>query len=104
MLGTAAEIGDVEGARMGRAVSADDSGAVDGEANRETLNRDIVHDLVVGALQERRIDCAKRLEALGGEAGGEGHRMLLGDADIEGAFGKLLARTDRFPCRPASPP
>ena len=69
----AAEIGDVEGAGMGRAVGADEAGAVDGEAHRQRLDRDVVDDLVVGALQEGRIDRGERLQALGGEAGGEGH-------------------------------
>jgi hypothetical protein len=49
-----------------------------------------VYDLVVGALQERRIDGHERLEAFGGEPGGEGHPMLLGNADIEAAMGKFL--------------
>ena len=70
---------------MGRAVGADEAGAVDGEAHRQALDRDVVHDLVVAALQEGRIDRAERLVAFGREAGGERHRMLLGDADIEGA-------------------
>ena len=86
----AAEIGDVEGAGMGRAVGADEAGAVDGEAHRQVLDRDVVHDLVVGALQEGRVDGGERLEALGGEAGGEGHGVLLGDADVEAAVGKFL--------------
>ena len=102
--GQAAEIGDVERAGMGRAVGADQAGAVDGEAHRQPLDRDVVHDLVVGALQEGRIDRGERLEAFGREPGREGHRMLLGDADIEGAVGKFLARTDRARCRTASPP
>ena len=55
------------------------------------LDRDVVHDLVVGALQEGRIDRRERLEALGREAGGEGDAVLLGDADVEGALGELLA-------------
>ena len=79
----AAEIGDVERAGMRRAVGADQAGAVDGEAHRQALDRDVVHDLVVGALQEGRVDRGERLEAFGREAGGEGHRVLLGDADIE---------------------
>ena len=54
--GQAAEIGDVERAGMGRAVGADKAGAVHGEAHRQALDRDVVHDLVVGALQEGRID------------------------------------------------
>ena len=43
------------------------------EAHRQVLDRDVVHDLVVGALQEGRIDRAERLEAFGRQAGGEGH-------------------------------
>ena len=50
-----------------------------------------MHDLIVGALQEARIDGAKRAESFGREAGGEGHRVLLRDADIEGALGESFA-------------
>ena len=78
---------------MGLPVGADQPGAVDREAHRQFLDRDIVHDLVIGALQKGRIDRGERLHALGGEAGGEGHRVLLGDADIEAAFREFLART-----------
>ncbi len=65
-------------------------GAVDGEAHRQLLDGDVVHDLVVAALQEGRVDRRERLEALAGEAGGEGDGVLLGDADIEAALGKAL--------------
>jgi hypothetical protein len=44
-----------------------------------------VDNLVVAALQERRIDRAERLHALGRKTGRKRHRMLFGDADIEGA-------------------
>ncbi len=88
---------------MRRPVGADEAGAVDGEAHRQPLDGDVVHDLIVGALQERRIDGGERLQALGGETGGERHRVLLGDADVEGALGKLLAEAGRGRCRPASP-
>ena len=87
----AGEIGDVEGAGVRRAVGADETGAIDGEAHRQALDGDVVHDLVVGALQERGIDGGERLQAFGGEAGGEGDGVLLGDADVERALGKLLA-------------
>ena len=75
---------------MGRAVGADEAGAVHGEAHRQPLDRDVVHHLVVAALQEGRIDRAERLVAFGRQAGGERHRMLLGDADVEGALRKHL--------------
>ncbi len=75
---------------MGLAVGADEPGAIDGKTHRQFLDRDVVHDLVVGALQKGRIDRGKRLHALGRETRGEGHRMLLGDADVEAAIGEFL--------------
>ena len=58
--GQVREIGDVEGAGVGRAVRADEPGAVDGEAHRQALERDVVDDLVVAALEEGRVDRAER--------------------------------------------
>ena len=49
-----------------------------------------MHDLVVGALQEGGIDRAERFETFGRHAGRERHRMLFGDAHIEGAIGTAL--------------
>jgi hypothetical protein len=53
-----------------------------------------VDQLVVGALQEGRVDRHHRLEPLAGDAGGEGHSMLLGDADVEVALGEALVELD----------
>ena len=60
-VGQAGEIRDVERAGVRRAVRADQPGAIDGEAHGQVLDRDVVHDLIVGALQEGRIDRAERL-------------------------------------------
>ena len=80
---------------MRRAVGADQAGAVHGKAHRQPLDRDVVHHLVVAALQEGRIDRAERLVALGRKACGERHRMLLGDADVECALREhLLEQVD----------
>jgi hypothetical protein len=49
-----------------------------------------VDDLVVPALQERRVDRAEGHQALGRQAGREGHRVLLGDADVERAVREPL--------------
>ena len=84
-------------------VGADEPGAVEGKAHGQALDRYVVHDLVVGALQEGRIDHRERLHALDGEPAGEGHRVLLGDAHVEGALGELSCRRGRARCRPASP-
>ena len=98
----AAEIGDIERAGMGGAVGADKTGAIDGKPHRQGLDRDVVHDLVIGALQEGRVDRGERLEAFGGEPGAERHGMLLGDADIEEALSGIPLRTGRARCRMAS--
>ena len=99
----AAEIGDVERAGMRRPVGADQAGAIHREAHRQLLDRDVVHDLVIGALQEGRIDRGERLEAFGREAGGERDAVLLGNADIEGAVRETLSGTGRCRCPTASP-
>ena len=44
----------VESARVGRPVGADEAGAINVEADRQALDRNIVHDLVVRALKESR--------------------------------------------------
>ena len=60
-IGQGAEISEVEAAGVGRAIGADQPGAVHREAHRQILDRDVVDDLVVGALQEGRIDRANGL-------------------------------------------
>ena len=44
---------------------------------------------IEGALQERGIDGAERLETLGGQPGGEQHRVLFGDPHIEILVGMM---------------
>ncbi len=52
-----------------------------------------MHQLIIGPLQEGRVDGDHRLHAFAGHAGGEGDGMLFGDADVEVAlwiaFGEL---------------
>ena len=47
-----AQIADVERAGMRGAVGADQSGAVDGEAHRQLLQRHVMRHLIIAALQE----------------------------------------------------
>ena len=89
-VGNAGDEGQVEGAVVRRAIGADQAAAVDRENDRQILQRDVVDQLVVGALQEGRVDGDDRLQAFAGEAGGEGDGMLLGDADIEIAIRECL--------------
>ena len=88
----AAEIGDVERAGVRWPIGADKPGPIDRKAHRKRLNRDIVHDLIVGALQERRIDHAERLETFRRESRRERHRVLFGDANVEESVGNALPK------------
>ena len=66
-----------------RSVFTWDSGPVHTEDDREVLERDVVYDRVVRALQERGVNCHYRPHSLGGESGGEGDAMRFGDAHVE---------------------
>ena len=78
---------------MRRPVGTDNARAVDRKDHRQILKRNVVDRLVVGALEERRIDRDDRLHAFARESRGERHRMLLGNADVEIALGKRLRKT-----------
>jgi len=67
---------------VGRAVVGDDPGPVEGENDGQVLQADIVVDLIIGPLEEGRIDGADGLVAVEGQAGGEIHGMLFGDPHI----------------------
>ena len=89
----AAEVGHVECPGVGRPVCADEPGPVDRKPDWQFLEGHVVYDLVVAALQERRIDRRERLIALGRETCRERHGVLFGNADIECPIGK--ARPER---------
>ena len=73
----------VEEPVVGRPVVGREAGAVQTEDHRQLLQADVVHDLVVGALEKRGIDRDHRPQSLRREAGGEQRGMFLRDADIE---------------------
>ena len=88
--GKRGEVSNVEGPHVGRPVGANHAGPVDREPDGQLLDRDIMDDLVVGALQERGVDGREGLIALGGQTGRESHSMLFGNADVEEAPGEPL--------------
>jgi hypothetical protein len=93
-VGQRAGVAQVEAAGVGGAVGADQAGAVDGEGDVEVLQADVVHELVVGALQEGGVDGHDGLEPFAGHAGAEGDGVLFGDADVEVALGEALGVGD----------
>ncbi len=74
---------DRSNALVSLAVGADDAAAIDSEHHRQILDRHIVDQLIVGALQEGGIDRHHRLVAADRQPGGEGDRVLLGDRHVE---------------------
>ena len=74
-----------------RAVGAGQAGAVEAEDDRQVLERDLLEDLVEGALQERAVDVDDRPHAGLGHAGGEGDGVALADADVEEPVGEVVA-------------
>src|SRR6185436_4373798 len=64
----------------------------DRKADGQPLDGNIMHDLIVGTLQESRVDRRERLEPFGRETCRESHSVLLGYADVECPAGKFLAK------------
>ena len=89
-----AEVADVEEAVVRRAVVAAEAAAVHAQADGEILQRDVMHDHVVGALHECGVDREEGREAFAREACGEERGVLLGDAGVEVARGVFLSESD----------
>jgi hypothetical protein len=87
---------------MGRAVGADQPGAVDREAHRQLLDRDVVHDLVVGALQEGRIDRANGFMPSVARPAAKVTACCSAMPTSKVRSGKRLAEQHRARCRTAS--
>ena len=64
-------------------VSSRDSGPVQDDRHSGPVQGDIHEHLVEGAVEEGRVEGDHRVHAGEGEAGGEGQRVLLGDADVD---------------------
>mmetsp|Transcript_11165 Transcript_11165/g.27012 ORF Transcript_11165/g.27012 Transcript_11165/m.27012 type:complete len:304 (+) Transcript_11165:197-1108(+) len=89
-VGQSAQVGQVEGAVVRRTVGAHQPGTIQNKPDGQPLEDAVVYDLVVCPLQEGRVDGAEGLDALTRQPSRKSHRMLLGDADIEGPLGELL--------------
>ena len=76
---------------MGRAVGANETGAVERKTHGQVLQGDVVDDLIVAALQKGRVDRAEGLVTLRRKSRRKGYGVLLGDARIEGPVGEFLA-------------
>lgn len=65
------------------AVSPHNARAIDSKQHRQLLNGNVMDNLIVGALQEGRVDRYHRLVAANRRARSKGYRVLLGNGDVE---------------------
>ena len=79
----AAQAGHVIGAGVRWPVAAHDTRAVDREHHREILQYDVVDDLIICTLKERRVNRDDGLQSLTGKARGKSDAVLLRDRDVE---------------------
>ena len=82
-IGNTAQERDVIDTGVGRAVGPHQASTVQRKHHWQVLDRHVMNQLVVGALKEGGVDRHHRFEPLAGQAGGEGHGVLLGNADIK---------------------
>ena len=75
--------------------------AVHAEHDRQTMQGDVVDDLVPGSVEERRVDGDDRTEAAHRHPGGAGDGVLLGDADVEEAVREVPDWNGSRPVGPA---
>ena len=73
-------------------VSSRDSGPVQDDRHSRPVQGDIHEHLVEGAVEEGRVEGDHRVHAGEGEAGGEGQRVLLGDADVDDPSRHLIGQ------------
>ncbi len=82
-VGNGPQIGQIEETMMGGPVVSHEAATVQGQDDGKLLQADVVENLVVGALEERRIDGHDRDDPLRCQTGGKGDGVLFGDADVE---------------------
>ena len=70
-------------------VVAGDPGPVEGEDDGQAVQPHVEVGLVEGAAEERGVDRHHGSQPGHGHAGGGGHGVLLGDADVEETVGEL---------------
>ena len=84
-----AEDREIPHAVVAGAIGAGDARAVQHHRDRQLVQRYVHHDLVEGAVEERRVDGDDRVHTAHRQAGRGGHRMLLGDPHVEEPIGVL---------------
>ena len=75
---------------MGSTIFTHQSCTVETEDHMQVQQRHIMDDVVEGPLGKSTVDITERYKSVFGHTAREGHRMSLGNANIEGALRHLL--------------
>src|SRR5919205_1423191 len=86
------QIRDIEQAVMCLSVATGNAAAIETKLHVQILNTNVMNHLVEATLKERGVDRANGFESFTREAGSKSDAVLLGDADVERTFRKLLER------------
>ena len=86
------EIRKIKHPMVGRPILRHKPPSIDAERHRQILRGHVMNHLVVGPLQEGRIDRNHRPHALCGHSCGKRHGMLLRDPNVIESFGKDLLK------------
>ena len=79
----AAQEGEIKRALVRLAVSTDYAGTIDCKQYRQFLNRHVMNNLIVSALQEGGVDRDNRFVAANRQTRRKGDRMLLGNGHVK---------------------
>mmetsp|Transcript_29741 Transcript_29741/g.58382 ORF Transcript_29741/g.58382 Transcript_29741/m.58382 type:complete len:661 (+) Transcript_29741:20-2002(+) len=77
------KVREVKAAVVGRSVGTHETGAVENQPDRQFLESDVMHDLVVSSLKEGGVHSNERLHALSRQTRTERHCVLFCNPDVE---------------------
>ena len=77
---------------MGLPVASDQTGPVHGDHHRQVLKTDVMKRLVIGPLEEGRINRKYRLHPAGRQSGCKGHGVFFRDPHIEEPLRKIFSK------------
>jgi hypothetical protein len=78
----ASKVSDIEHALVRLSIISDNAASIDSERHREVLDAHIVNDLIVCALQKRRVDRDNRFHPFACQASRVRNGVLLADANV----------------------
>ncbi len=89
-VGNMTQEGVVERTVMSSSILSHEAASIDAECHRKILRRHIVHNLIIGPLQKRRIHRDDRFQPLRRKPCRKGHGMLFSNPDVVETIGEFF--------------